>query len=239
MHLSPVPEDRSRTGNRLLDALTGEDFKRLHPHLDPVSWPAKQPLSAAGQPIEHVYFPQGGMVSMVTPLADGAVIEVGLIGKEGLVGAPILLGADIAPSETMVQMPGAALKIAASLLREQVGRSPTLLALLLRYVQALHVQVSQSAACNGRHPLNERLARWLLMAHDRMDDDVLPLSHEYIAMMIGVRRSGVTVAVGMLKTAGLIRNSHGKIIILDRRGLEAVSCECYRIVRDEYARLIP
>jgi CRP-like cAMP-binding protein len=235
----PPLGERAHTGNRLLDALTRDDFEHIRPHLDAVPWPSRQPLSLSGQPIEHCYFPSEGMASMVTPLADGAMIEVGLIGKEGLVGVPILLGTDIAPAETMVQMPGAALRIAAGTLRELVGRSPGLFALLLRYVQALHVQVSQSAACNGRHPLNERLARWLLMARDRADGDELPLSHEFIAMMIGVRRPGVTVAVGTLKTAGLIRNSHGKIIILDRRGLEAVSCECYRIVRKEYERLIP
>jgi CRP-like cAMP-binding protein len=126
----------------------------------------------------------------------------------------------------------------ANAFREEVTRRSTLLALLLRYVQALHIQVSLSAACNGRHTLPERLARWLLTARDRATSDELPLSHEFLSMMLGVRRAGVTVAVGTLKTAGLIRNSHGRVTIIDRQGLEAASCECYRTVRNEYERLL-
>ena len=122
--------------------------------------------------------------------------------------------------------------------RDEVSGRSTLLALLLRYVQALYIQVSLSAACNGRHTLPERLARWLLTARDRATSDELPLSHEFLSMMLGVRRAGVTVAVGTLKTAGLIRNSHGRVTIIDRQGLEAASCECYRTVRNEYERLL-
>ena len=122
--------------------------------------------------------------------------------------------------------------------RDEVSGRSTLLALLLRYVQALYIQVSLSAACNGRHTLPERLARWLLTARDRATSDELPLSHEFLSMMLGVRRAGATVAVGTLKTAGLIRNSHGRVTIIDRQGLEAASCECYRTVRNEYERLL-
>lgn len=225
--------------NRLLVALAAENLDPLRPHFQPVSLPHKQTLSKPGTPIEHVYFVQQGMVSLVQPLENGAMIEVGMIGNEGFVGVPVLLGAESSPLEAMVQIPGSALRMQASAFREEVTRRSTLLALLLRYVQALHIQVSLSAACNGRHTLPERLARWLLTARDRTTSDELPLSHEFLSMMLGVRRAGVTVAVGTLKTAGLIRNSNGRVTIIDRQGLEAASCECYRTVRNEYERLLP
>jgi CRP-like cAMP-binding protein len=161
-----------------------------------------------------------------------------MIGKEGVVGVPVLLGADTSPLQAMVQIPGSALRMRANAFREEAVRRATLSALLLRYVQALHVQVSLSAACNGRHTLPERLARWLLMARDRATSDEMPLSHEFLSMMLGVRRAGVTVAVGTLKPAGLVRNTHGQVTILDRQGLEAACCECYRTVRNEYQRLL-
>jgi CRP-like cAMP-binding protein len=224
--------------NRLLVALAPEDLGSLRPHLEPVPLPHKQTLSKPDTPIDHVYFPQEGMVSLVQPLEDGAMIEVGMIGNEGLVGVPVLLGADTSPLEAMVQIPGSALRMPASAFREEAGRNSALLGLLLRYVQALHIQVSLSAACNGRHTLPERLARWLLTARDRATTDRMPLSHEFLSMMLGVRRAGVTVAVGALKNAGLIRNTHGQVTITDRQGLEAACCECYRTVRKEYDRLL-
>jgi CRP-like cAMP-binding protein len=224
--------------NRLLVALALEDLDLLRPHLEPVPLPHKQTLSKPNTPIDQVYFVQEGMVSLVQPLENGAMIEVGMIGNEGLVGVPVLLGADSSPLEAMVQIPGSALRMHASVFREEVGRRTALLGLVLRYVQALHVQVSLTAACNGRHTLPERLARWLLTAHDRATSDQMPLSHEFLSMMLGVRRAGVTVAVGTLRAAGLIRNTHGQVTIIDRQGLEAASCECYRTVENEYARLL-
>jgi CRP-like cAMP-binding protein len=223
--------------NRLLVALAREDLDPLRPHLEPVPLSLKQILSNPNMPIDHVYFPQDGMVSLVQPLENGAMIEVGMIGKEGLVGVPVLLGADTSPLEAMVQIPGLALRMEASVFRKEAGRA-ALLGLLLRYVQALHIQVTLSAACNGRHTLVERLARWLLIARDRATSDQMPLSHEFLSMMLGVRRAGVTVALGTLKAAGLIYNSHGQVTINDRRGLEAACCECYRTVRNEYERLL-
>ncbi len=225
--------------NRLLVALPPEDLDFLRPHLEPVLLPHKQTLSEPNAPINHVHFVQEGMVSLVQPLENGAMIEVGMIGNEGFVGVPVLLGADTSPLEAMVQIPGSALRMQSSALREQAGRSSALLGLLLRYVQALHTQVSLTAACNGRHTLPERLARWLLTARDRATSDRMPLSHEFLAMMLGVRRAGVTVAVGTLKAAALIGNTHGQVTIIDRKGLEAACCECYRTVRNEYQRLVP
>jgi CRP-like cAMP-binding protein len=178
------------------------------------------------------------MVSTVMPLADGEMIEVGLIGPEGFAGAPALLGSGSAPTEALAQTPASALRLRAGLLREEMQKSQALLGLLLRYVCALHTQACQSAACNAHHVLTERLARWLLMAHDRWANDELPLSHEFIAMMLGVRRPGVTIAVGTLKHAGLIGTEHGRITILDRPNLEAAACECYRAVRDQYERVL-
>lgn len=224
--------------NRLLRALTPEDLDLLRPHLQPVPLPHKQTLSKPDTPIDDVYFLEEGMVSLVQPLENGAMIEVGMIGNEGFAGVPVLLGADRSPLEAMVQIPGSALRMPASVFREEVGRRLTLLKVLLRYVQALHIQVSLTAACNGRHTLPERLARWLLTAHDRSKSDQMPLSHEFLSMMLGVRRAGVTVALGTLRAAVLIRNTHGQVTVVDRPGLEAASCECYRTVRNEFARLL-
>ncbi len=224
--------------NRLLGSLAAADLDPLRHHLEPVPLPHKQTLARPSMPIHHVYFPQEGMVSLVQPLENGAMIEVGMIGNEGFVGIPILLGTDSSPLEVMVQIPGSALRMQASAFRNETSRRTALMGVLLRYVQALHVQLSLTAACNGRHALTERLARWLLTAHDRSTSDQLPLSHEFLSFMLGVRRAGVTVAVGTLRAAGLIRNTHGQIHIIDRLGLEAASCECYRTVRDEYARLL-
>ena len=224
--------------NRLLVALAPEDLDLLRPHLEAVPLPHKQTLSNPNTPIDHVYFVQEGMVSLVQPLENGVMIEVGMIGKEGFLGVPVLLGAGTSPLEAMVQIPGSALRMPASVFREEAGRSVALMGLLLRYVQALHTQVSLTAACNGRHTLPERLARWLLTARDRANSDQMPLSHEFLSMMLGVRRAGVTVAVGTLKAAGLIRNTHGQVNIVDRPGLEAACCECYRTVRNEYERLL-
>lgn len=224
--------------NRLLRTLTAEDLDLLRPHLRRVPLPHKQTLSKPDTPIDDVYFVEEGMVSLVQPLENGAMIEVGMIGNEGFAGVPVLLGADRSPLEAMVQIPGLALRMPASVFREEVGRRPTLSKVLLRYVQALHIQVSITAACNGRHTQPERLARWLLTARDRATSDRMPLNHEFLSMMLGVRRAGVTVALGTLKAAALIRNTHGQVTVVDRPGLEAASCECYRTVRNEFARLL-
>jgi CRP-like cAMP-binding protein len=227
-----------RINNRLLLALPQEELDRLRPNLVAVDLPRGQMLLRPNELIDYVYFPQEGMVSLVLQLEDGSVIEVRLIGKEGMVGALAPLGATAMSGEARVQMTGCALRMPAGVLRTEAARNPDLMGLLLRYVQALFAQVSQSVACNGRHRLNERMARWLLMAHDCVDGDELPLSHEFLATMLGVRRAGITVAVGQLKEAGLIDNRGGRFRILDRRGLEASACECYRTVKEQYERLL-
>lgn len=225
-------------GNRLLAALPPEELDRLERRAEQRELTQRQCLLTSGTRIEHVYFPQRGMVSLVTPLRDGAMVELALVGREGFVGMPVVLGIRTTSVEAIVQSPGRALRLRAGVLREELDRSPVLFALLQRYVLALHRQVSQAAACNGRHTAQERLARWLLSARDRVESDELPLSHEFLAEMLGMRRASVTVAAGALKSAGLIRNIPGCITILDAGGLEAAACECYRAVREEYDRLL-
>lgn len=225
--------------NRLLAALPPDELARLQPHLEPVDLPRRATLSKPGRVIDHVYFPEHGMVSLVAPLSDGAFIEVGVVGREGCVGSTVLHGVDSYPAEAMVQVAGSALRIGAKALQREAARNGALMRLMLRFTHLLHVQVTQSAACNGRHGLQERLARWLLMTRDRIDDDTVPLTHDFLGMMLGTRRAGITVAIGALKSAGLVRNSTGRVTILDRSGLEAASCECYRTVTAEYARLLP
>lgn len=234
------PHDPSvESRNRLLAALRPEDLDRLRPHLKYLEMGHRHVLQKAGTAIEYVYFPVQGMVSLVRQLEDGVEIEVGIVGNEGMVGIPIVLGIGAMPCEAMVQLPGAALRLPVDALRAEMTHSPELTALLLRYAQAFFVQVSQSVACNGRHTLERRLARWMLMAHDCVEGDELLLSHEFLAMMLARRRAGVTTAVGVLKAAGVISNSHGRIVIRDRKGLEAAACECYRTVKQEQKRLLP
>lgn len=225
--------------NRLLAALPAAEFKRLRSSLEPVELPVRKIISPAGSVITHAYFIENGVVSIVQHMADGAAVEVGLIGREGFVGIPIVLGTRTSPAEANVQLKASAFRMTTKALLEATQRSKQLNALLLCYTHALHIQVTQTAACNGRHDLHQRLARWLLSAHDRSDSDELALSHELLSMMLGRRRAGVTVTLGTMRRAGLIKNLYGRIQVVDRRGLEKAACECYRLVRDEYRRLLP
>lgn len=229
----------AETGNRLLAALPRDVLDRLRPHLKYVEMVHRHVLLKAGATIDYVYFPLQGMVSLVRQLEDGVEIEVGIVGNDGMAGAPVVLGTDVMPCEAMVQLPGSAMRLPVDVLRAELASSPELKELLLRYVQAFFFQVSQSVACNGRHTLEQRLARWMLMAHDCVEGDELLLSHEFLAMMLARRRAGVTTALGGLKAAGVVTNSHGRIVIRDRQALEAVACECYRAVKQEFRRLLP
>ena len=229
---------QSAVRNRLLAALPPDDFAALAPDLQPVELDFRQVLHRPDRPIEAAYFVEGGMVSMLAPLEEGQTVEVGLIGREGLVGLPVVLGAESATTEALVQMEGDALRVPAAELREAFGRSAALRAVLLRYAQAAHAQVAQTAACNGQHAVAERFARWLLMAHDRAGGDEFPMTQEFAAMMLGVRRAGVSVAAGTLQKAGVIDYGYGRVAVLDRAGLEAAACECYGTVRRQYERLL-
>ena len=237
-HHQPVQPLRGTIRNRLLASLAAEDLAQLLPCLELVDLPRNTRMMKPGMPTDFVYFPESCMVSLILVLEDGTSIEVGLIGKEGLVGVLAGLGASAISGEAIVQMPGTALKMPVKVLREEMGLNAGIRQMLLLYVQALFAQVSQTAACNGRHPLPQRMARWLLLAHDCAETNVLLLSHEFLSMMIGVRRAGVTAALGALKQAGIIEATRGQIIILDQERLESTACECYRTVRVEYDRLL-
>jgi CRP-like cAMP-binding protein len=225
--------------NRLLAALPDAEYQRLIPYLNNVSLSLKQVLHEVGEPIEYVYFPQRSIVSCLSTMADGSMIEVGLVGNDGVTGIPAALGDTIATTTALVQVSDSATRMKASVLKTEFGGGGSVLqSLLLRYMQAQHAFVTQSIACNRLHYLEERLARWLLLVCDRVGSKELPLTQEFMSQMLGVRRSGVTEAANTLQKAGLIRYTRGKVTILNREDLEAASCECYEIIKGEYARLL-
>jgi cAMP-binding proteins - catabolite gene activator and regulatory subunit of cAMP-dependent protein kinases len=224
--------------NRLLAALPDAEYQRLIPHLERVPLSLKQVLYDVGELIEYVYFPHQSIVSALSTMADGSMVEVGLVGNDGITGIPAALGDNITATTAMVQVPDSAMRMKASLLKSEFQRGGSLQSLLLRYMQAQHAFVSQNAACNRLHYLEGRLARWLLLVCDRVKSNELPLTHEFMAQMLGVRRAGVTEAANMLQQSGLIRYTRGKVTILNRQELEAASCECYEIIKGEYARLL-
>ena len=229
---TPVPH------NRLLARLPAESLARLWPLLERVDTTTRQTLLVAGEPIHAVYFPEIGWSSMLALMADGNSAEVGLVGTEGMVGLPLLLGAETSFVEAMVQGPGTMLRLGANAFREALDGVPGLRPLLMRYAQAFQEQVTQTAACNGHHALDQRLARWLLMAHDRAGGDEFPMTQEFLAMMLCVHRPGVTVAARLFQQAGLIRYGQGRIAIVDREGLESAACECYGAVRHRFDLLL-
>jgi CRP-like cAMP-binding protein len=236
--MSTVIESPPTTANRILNALTRAEYERLSVHLEPVNLSAGEVLCHPDQPITHVYFPNRGTVSLVSVFEDGKSVEVGMVGNEGMFGVCVFLGSISTPLEAVVQLPGDGLRMRASALKQEFNKGGQLQDLLLRYTQAFITQVAQTAACNGTHPTEGRLVRWLLMCQDRAHSKDLNLTQEFIAQMLGMRRAGITEAAGQLKASGLIEYSRGHITILDREGLEAMSCECYQIVRKEFARLV-
>jgi CRP-like cAMP-binding protein len=224
--------------NRIVECLPEADRARLGVRLEPVRLELTQVLYEANRPIDRVYFPLTAVASLLTVMEDGAVVEVGTVGNEGMVGLPVFLGSGSIPGRAVSQIPGDALSMPAAAFREEANAGGALQRLLQRYTQGLFNMIAQGAACNRLHPMEERCARWLLMTHDRVEADEIPLTHEFLSQMLGVRRATVTVALGMLQKAGLIRSQRGRVAVLDRPGLEAASCECYRIVRDEFDRLL-
>jgi CRP-like cAMP-binding protein len=224
--------------NRLLGLLSAGDYKRLRPHLHRIPLEYRQSLYGANKPIGFIYFIETGVGSLVNTMANGQAAEVGTIGNEGLVGLPLLFGDDRAPTSVYVQVPGAGLRLEAALFKIELARSASMRAVMLRYAHAFFNQVAQSAACNYFHSLEQRCCRWLLMTHDRMDSDEFLLTQEFLAMMLGVQRTGVTAAAGALQRAGLMRYKRGNVTIIDRRGLIRGSCECYGVSKKEFDRLL-
>jgi CRP-like cAMP-binding protein len=218
--------------NKILAALSAKEYARLLPHLELVSLPLGQILYKTDERIKYVYFPNSGVVSFVAHMKEGASIETGLAGCEGMVGVPILFGDDVSQNEAIVQIADGAMRMKASVLTEELNRDGgELEPLLMRFALALMKQVAQTAACNRNHHIGQRLARWLLTCHDRVNGDELKLTQEFIAEMLGTRRSGVSEAAVILQEGGLIRYSRGNIKILDREGLEKFACECYATVK--------
>src|SRR6476661_5735791 len=223
--------------NRLLGALPDEELEQLLPRFESVPLVDGMPIYEPHEPITDVYFPISGVVSMVSEMRDGTV-EVGTVGREGMTGFPLVLHASTMPSRAFVQVPGHAYRIGGADFCAALRQSPRIERLVYRYVLALFDQTAQHAACNRLHALEERCARWLLMTHDRVDGDVLPLKQQFLAEMLGVHRPAVTIAAGALQKAGVIRYTRGKVTVLDRKALEDAACECYGIISRRDAELL-
>ena len=232
------PFKESRQGNRLLERLPEEDLQRLAPNLEPVHIPKAFLIYEAGESIRYVYFPTTAAISLLSLTNDGGIIEVGVVGHEGMAGISSILGVNRIPYRARTQVSGEALRMEASILREEFNRGGVLQGLLLRYVHALLSQISQSAVCNHYHNSEQRLCRWLLVMQDRVRSDVLSLTHELIAHMLGASRTNVTAIAQKLQEKGLIRYRWGQITIVDRRGLKAASCECYQVLSREFVDLL-
>ena len=224
-------------GNRLLARLPPEEYQRLLPRLQVVPLALKHVIFKARSPIDYAYFPNRGVVSALTVMEDGRAIEVATIGDEGMVGLPLLVGAETTANRVIVQVPGEALRMAENVLREEVSWDSPLRRVLVLYHTAFLAQVSQAVACNGLHSVHQRCCRWLLMTQDRAHSDVFPMTHEFLAEMLGVRRSTVSEVLEPFQEKGLIRYSRGKCTVLDQEGLKAGSCECYRRINEEFVRL--
>jgi CRP-like cAMP-binding protein len=235
--MSPAAESRNGYKNKILASLPKAEISRLGPHLSPVDLPAGKTLMDPGQEITFVYFLETGLASVVVAMANGSMVETGITGNDGLVGFPVLLGTKTTPTRTFMQIPGNGFKIKAHHLIEEFERSGTLHKKINRYFQAHLVQTGQTAACNRLHDIAERLARWLLMCHDRMEADHFTITHEFLGHMLGTPRSTVTLAAGILHKSGLIAYSRGKLVVRDRKGLEKAACECYHTIRKEFDRL--
>jgi CRP-like cAMP-binding protein len=233
----PKTTKSSPPRNKILAALPRKEYQRLLPRLTPVSLSLGETLYEMEGSIRHVYFPDSSVVSLVTHMEEGTSVEVGLIGGEGMVGLSVVMGDDVSQNHAVVQIADGAMRMTTAALRAELRHGGKLQSLLLRYSLILLKQVSQTAACNRNHNMGERLARWLLLCQDRVGGSELRLTQEFLAQMLGTRRSRVSEAAIILQHAGLIRYSRGIITILDREGLEEFVCECYRAVKAEVDRL--
>jgi CRP-like cAMP-binding protein len=234
----PFSQPQNDSRNVLLSKLPREQFESLKPGLQLVDLEPPVVVFEANQPVRHAYFPESGMISVVSVMADGRSIEIGTIGREGVAGGTLLMDVDQVPYRYFTQIKGRSYRIEATRLIDFVARSPELRSLVLRYEAAFLTQSMQGAACNGLHTVQQRCCRWLLTARDRCDSDEIALTHEFLAMMLGVRRASVSDVLGPLQEAGLVSSNRGLITILNRPGLEAGTCECYPIIADQQRRLL-
>lgn len=225
------------TANRILAALPEEEYQRLSPVEEVLLSPGEL-LYRANEPIEHVYFPTGAAISIVSIMENGSSTEICLVGREGMVGLPIILGDNVSPHPAIVQIGNNAIKISATTIEQEFIRESELRRLLLLYTKARLTKIGQLAACNCQHVIEERLARWLLSVSNCLDRDEFMVTQEAIANVLGVRRSGVTVAATMLQREGIVRYSRGQMTILNREALEEISCECYQLIENEFTRTL-
>lgn len=232
------PTSSTFPSNRLLRELPAGDLALLKPHFDLVTFARRAPLENPQKPIEHLYFMEHGIASVVIATGRGAPVEVGLVGREGVIGVAIILGSSSSPHSTFIQVAGSALRIAVKPFRKVLDHSKVLRGLLLRYANVLMVQTAETAAANVRGSIEERLARWLLMALDRLDDKYLPLTHEFLAVMLGTRRPDVTEAMRGLAQRGLVRTNRGIVAIVNRKGLMELAGTLYGVPEAEYRRQI-
>jgi len=225
--------------NHLLAQLPKAEQKRWFPQLEWVDMPLGEVIYEAGATLRHVYFPTTAIVSLLYVMEDGASAEIAVVGNEGIVGVSLFMGGGSTPSRGVVQSAGKGYRLSAKIMKNEFDRAGPVLHLLLRYTQALITQMSQTAVCNRHHSLDNQLCRWLLLSLDRLQGNELVMTQELIANMLGVRREGVTEGALKLQKAGLIQYARGHITVLDRKGLEKRSCECYSVVKKEYDRLLP
>ena len=236
MPIASVAEKASKS--HLLAALPQEEFDRVVSKLEPVSLRLGKVLYESGDKLEYVYFPTTAIISLLYIMENGATAEIGVLGNDGILGIALFMGGDTTPNRAIIQSAGEALKMSAKDLKAEFTLGGVFHNLLLRYTQALITQISQTAVCNRLHPIEQQLCRWLLLSHDRLDSNMLIMTHDLISNMLGVRREGVTLAAQKLAAQGLIRNDRGTITVLDRPGIESQVCECYKVVNDEYRRLL-
>jgi CRP-like cAMP-binding protein len=234
MTMNPDPRK-----NHLLAVLPPEVWQRLAPQLEEVDMPLGQVLCESGSTLKHVYFPLTSIVSLLYVMENGASAEIAVVGNEGIVGISLFMGGDSMPSRVVVQSAGLGYRLKAQLLKNEFNLGGPVMHVLLRYTQALITQMAQTAVCNRHHALEQQLCRWLLLSLDRLASNELLMTQELIANMLGVRREGVTEAALKLQKLGLISYARGRILVLDRAGLEARTCECYAVVKKEYDRLLP
>jgi CRP-like cAMP-binding protein len=232
------PKSRFPAANRLFAALPSEERERLRPGLEQIHFDLGDVVYESGGRLDYIYFPTSCIVSLVYTTESGVTAEMGLVGNEGAVGIALFMGGDTMPNRAVVQIAGNAIRIKAKRLLEEFRRGGPLQESLLRYTQALITQIFQTAVCNRLHSVEQRLCRWILLCHDRLQSNELSMTQEFISNMLGGRRQSVTVAAGQLQHMGLIRYSRGHIEILDRKALEAAACECYRVVKTEFDRLL-
>ena len=229
----------NRPSNRLLLALPSRDLKRLMPELEHIRCQHQQLLIEADSSLDHVFFPDSGVISAVAVYSDGSIIEMATVGREGYTGVQAAFGATTSSARFFVQIPGTAAKMSRTVFTRAVRSMPSFQRLTSAYVEAFLEQVMVSVACNGAHSLKQRLARWLLMMRDRSDDDTLPITQNLLAEMLGVQRPTITNAARELERAGLIERGRQKVTIVDRQGLVGASCECYQLIRSRIAHHLP